>query len=353
MKKHMMQYKIIFMMISFFAGFTYSQSIDETLSNLSTDAVTKYSQPVISAFGSNMTSGWFSGLPDPYLLGFHVNVRFVGVGSLFANDSRRFSTTGQFRFTSEQADEILNESGIDPSEYPNYNEIKNDLLGQVWEVNIEGPTITGSADENVMVEFPGGEIDGYNIQPYSVALTEARGYLNNSSFLATPAIQLDLSGFAGTSVSLRYFTGVDISSLGDIDVFGAGFSHNLNFWFRDDPLPLDIGVGFYFQKFDVGNNFTNTATQTGVYISKKVGAIISFIPYVGLTYETSNSKLDYQYRFDTPAGEQTNTILVDFKGDNAIGLTLGSTIKFPVLSLNFDYKIANSQTGTIGIGFGF
>jgi hypothetical protein len=330
----------------------YSQSIEETLSYLSSDAATEYSQPAVTAFGSNMSSGWFTGLPPASTVGFHARLRFVGVGSLFNNDVRNFSTTGQFQYTSQQADDILNASGLNPSFIPNYDEIKNELLNQVWDVRIEGPTIIGSANEFVTVEFPGTAIQGVAINPYVVELADVRGFLNNSDLLTTPALQLDLSGFIGTGVSIRYFSGVNISDLGKMNVWGAGFVHNINYWF-EDPIPIDIGFGYYFQRFDIGESFQNTASQMGLYISKSIGAVVSIVPYAGLTYESSKSKLDYTYRFDTPTGPRDINLLIDYKGEDLVGLTVGTTIIFPVISLNFDYKVAQSQTGTIGIGFGF
>jgi hypothetical protein len=334
------------------AGGIFPQSIEETLSNLSSDAATEYSQPAVTAFGSNMSSGWFTGLPPTSTVGFHARLRFVGVGSLFTDDVRRFSTTVQFQYTSQQADDILIASGLNPSTIPNYNEIKNELLDKVWEAKVSGPTITGSANEYVTVEFPGTTIQGVTINPYLVELRDVVGFLNNSDMLPTPALQLDLSGFVGTGVSVRYFTGVNISNLGKINVWGVGFVHNINYWF-EDPIPIDIGFGYYLQRFDIGESFKNTASQLGLYISKSIGSIVSIVPYAGLTYESSKSRLDYDYKFDTPDGTKEVNLSIDYQSEDLVGLTFGTTIIFPVISLNFDYKVAQSQTGTIGIGFGF
>ncbi len=328
------------------------QSIEQTLSYLSSDAATEYSQPAVTAFGSNMSSGWFTGLPPTSAVGFHVRLRFVGVGSLFSDDVRRFSSTGQFQYTSQQADDIMIASGLDPSIVPNYNNIKNELLNRIWEVKFNGPTITGSANEFVKVEFPGTTIQGVTINPYVVELSDVRGFLNNSDLFSTPAVQLDVSGFIGTGVSVRYFSGVNVSNLGKINVLGAGVVHNINFWF-EDPIPIDVGFGYYFQRFDIGDSFKNDASQFGLYMSKTIGSVVSIVPYAGLTYESSKSELKYNYKFDTPAGAQEINLLIDYEREEYVGLTDGTTIIFPVISLNFDYKVAQAQTGTIGIGFGF
>lgn len=349
MKRTLAKITIIISLLLLVSVKTYTQSMDETLSNLSSDAVTKYSEPAITAFSSNMNAGWFSGLPLATTLGFHAKLRFVGIGSFFSDDIRRFSTIGYFQFTEEQADEILSESNISPLYY---EQVKSEMLSREWEVTIEGPTITGSRDEHVTVVFPGDEIQGQTVEPYTITLVDVKGYLDNSSLLPTPALQLDVSGVAGTGISLRYFTGVDIKKLGMITIYGAGIVHNINYWFAD-PVPVDIGFGLYFQRFDIGDAFTNTASQFGLYMSKSVGVIVTFVPYAGLTYENSHSKMDYDYRFDTPDGPQTARISVDYGSENTVGFVIGSTLNFPVVSLNVDFKFGQTQTGTVGLGFGF
>jgi len=61
-----------------------------------------------------MNSGWFTGLPSSSN-DIHAKLRFVGVGSFFTDDLRRFSYVGNLRLTSPQVDEILISSGYDPS----------------------------------------------------------------------------------------------------------------------------------------------------------------------------------------------------------------------------------------------
>jgi len=329
----------------------FPQSIGETLSNLSSDAVLKYSEPVISAFGSSMNSGWFTGLPSSSN-GLHAKLRFVGVGSFFTDDLRTFSHTGNLRLTSAQVDEILYSSGYDPNTIPNYESIKNEILSRDWEVLFNGPTITGNYNEYLKVDFPTAEIQGYTIDQYTLELTDVRGYLNNIDVMPSPALQFDLGSFIGTGVSVRYFRGINLQDLGIVNIFGGGISHNLNYWF-DDPLPLEIGFGYYFQSFKVGDIFTNTASQYGMFISKRIGGRISIEPYAGLSYETSRSEINYKYEFDSPAGRQELQLNIDYNGDQTVNLAIGTSINLSIFVLNFDYKFGGTNTGTVGVGFGF
>jgi len=91
----------------------------------------------------------------------------------------------------------------------------------------------------------------------------------------------------------------------------------------------------------------------GIYVSKTFGMIVSFEPYVGLTYETSRTKMQYTYYFDTPIGRRSQSIDVDLDGKNSAGLTVGAQLNLPVVSLNVDYKIAKIKTLTAGINLGF
>ena len=341
---------IIIIVILFATSGAFPQSIGETLSNLSSNAVLKYSEPVISAFGSSMNSGWFTGLPAT-TNGVHAKLRFVAVGSFFTDDYRRFSYVGNLNLTSSQVDEIISASNLNltPTEY---DFIRTELLSKEWEVRFDGPTIIGRLDEHLQVEFPGTEIQGYNIDSYTLDVTDVKGYLNNIEIMPSPALQFDLGSVAGTGVSVRYFRGINLYDLGIVNIWGGGIIHNFNYWF-DDPLPIDIGFGYYFQNFKVGDVFTNTASQYGIFLSKRIGGRISIEPYAGLTYETSRSQIDYRYEFDSPAGQQELQLHIDYNGDNSVNLALGTSINLSIFLINFDYKFGGTNTGTIGVGFGF
>lgn len=361
MKKYFLQLVLPILLAFSFSGKVNSQSIDETLSVLSSDAAVKYSQPAVTAFGTNMNSGWFSGLPTA-TNGLHVKLRFVGIGSLFTTDARRFSSTGEFRFSSSQVDDILKASDITRAQYGStYDQLKDYILNESWNVKIDGPTIIGSNDESLHVKFPGKDIpvelpDGstqyYTVDTYSISVNEVTGFLNNLPLLPTPAIQLDISSIFGTGFSFRYFKGVNIEDLGEIDIFGVGLTHNVKYWLPES-FPVNVGVAFYYQKFNLGTVFNNNSFKTGIYFGKDFGSFISISPYVGISYESSTTRIRYNYKFDTPTGVENVDVSVDYDPMNTVALTLGSTVNFPVVSLNFDFKFADTNAATVGLGFGF
>ena len=346
--KHLL---IIFAFVLTLTNLSRSQSLEETLSHLSSDAGSAYVEPVISAFGSNMNSGWVNGVPPATLFGLHFQVRLVVVGSYLKDANKAFFTSGKFRYTSSQVDEILQASGINSSNTPNYDAIKNEILSQEQQVDIAGPTITGSGKEFVEIEFHGDTIQGVTVQNFTTTLTGVEGFLDNLSIFPQPAVQLDIGNVIGTSASIRYFPSVDIKDVGKVSLWGVGLLHNIGFWFNN-PLPVELGLGFFFQKLDVGDIFVNKSTQFGVYLSKTLGVVISFTPYMGLTYESSSTSVSYTYNFDTPVGPQNTNIAFDREGINNVALTIGGALNLPVVSLNVDYKIARIKTLTLGLSFG-
>jgi len=329
-----------------------SQSLEETLSNLSQDAGVAYVGPIISAFGSNLNSGWVNGVPSASILGLDIQIRIIAIGSFFNDDKNAFVNSGKFRFTSNQADDILQASGIDLENTPNYDEVKAEILSRPWNVDISGPTIIGSGDKNVKIIFPGAEIQGVTIDSTITTLSEVTGFFGGISVFPTPAIQLNVGSIAGTNISIRYFPKIDVGSVGKVGLWGLGILHNIGFWFSN-PLPIDIGLGFFYQDLDIGTVFENKSQIFGIYASKAFGMIVSFEPYVGFTYETSRTKMRYTYVFDAPAGTQTQSISVDLDGENTAGVTIGARLNLPVVSLNVDYKIAKIKTLTAGLNLGF
>jgi uncharacterized membrane protein len=347
--KHLL---IILAFILTLTNLSRSQSIDETLSNLSEDAGIAYVGPIISAFGSNMNSGWVNGVPSASILGLDIQIRLIAIGSFFNDEDKTFVTHGKFWFTSSSADDILQASGIDPGNTPNYEAIKSEILSQPWNVDIGGPTIIGNHDEDVKIIFPGAEIQGVTIDSTITTLSGASGFLDGVPVFPTPAIQLNIGSIAGTNVSIRYFPNVHIGDVGEAGLWGLGILHNIGFWFSN-PLPIEIGLGYFYQDLDIGNVFQNKSNMFGIYASKSFGMIVSFEPYVGLTYETSRTTMQYTYYFDTPLGPQSQSINVDLDGENSVGLTIGAQLNLPIVSLNVDYKIAKIKTLTAGINFGF
>lgn len=330
-----------------------AQSLEETLSKLSSTAGSAYVKPVISAFGSNLNSGWVSILPSASKLAFHIDLKVVAMGSFFGDESKTYNTTDKFYFSSDQVDQILNASGINSSN-ANYNSLKNEMLGKSFDVNFSGPTIVGKKNDFLIIHFPGSTIQGYNMKAQDFGVPPVKGFLDELPIFPTAAVQLTVGTVFGTNVAFRYFPDTDIKNMGKFSFFGVGAIHNPGVWFPN-PIPVDIGIGYFIQKMKVGDIFESNASQFGLYVSKTVGFIISFTPYAGFVAETSKTTVAYNYQ----SNQNINGIPVppvklkfDLEGENKSGFVVGFNLHLAAININADYKISKTKTASAGVSFG-
>lgn len=335
-----------------FSSSLKAQNLDETLSKLSSTVGTAYVKPIVSAFGSNLNSGWVSQFPAATHLGFHLDIKVVAMGSFFSDDAKRFTATDQFYFDQSQTNSILASSGITPSS-PGYQSAYNQIYGQPFSVTFSGPTIIGSKDENLVVRFPGKP--SASVNAVDVQIPIVKGYIPEAlaKVFPTATAQLTVGTVFGTNLAVRYFPDVEIADLGKFSYLGVGLIHNFGVWFPN-PIPLDLTVGYFTQKLKVGTIFESNASQYGIYASKTLGIIISFTPYIGLTVETSKTNVSYDYTVTGPGGvQQKGTARFDLEGENGSSAVIGFNLHLGIININADYKLAKTKTASAGISLGF
>lgn len=328
-----------------------SGNFDNTIKNLSSDFAKGYVGPAIGSFGSNLNTGWVTKAPAATKFSFNLDIKIIAMGSMIDDAQKTFSTVGSFNFTSSQAQEIAAGITSNPLEQDN---IKQELLSHAWNLKITGPTIMGSDNQNVVLDFQGQTVQGHPIKNYD--LKDVKGFLNNLSIFPTAAIQLGIGTIYGTSFAVRWFPKVNIKDLGDFTYWGFGGMHNPAVWFNED-FPIDIAVGGFYQDLKVGTIFETKASMFGIYASKTLGSVIAFTPYIALTSEKSKTTIQYDYTYDENVGgtttQKTEHIAFDMDGSNSTGFTVGAAFKLAVLNLNIDYKFANIKTASAGLTFGF
>lgn len=349
MKKRLLSLFVALVLI--FSVQLKAQSLEETLSGLSKTAGKAYVAPVVSAFGSNLNSGWVSRVPEATLLGFYLDLKIVAMGSFFSSDVKKFTASDKFTFNDSQIDEILQRSGLKTSN-PAYNSIKNEMRQTPFDVTFSGPTIIGSKKDTLRINFPGKNIQGYQVQPYNLVIKQVIGFLDELPAFPTATAQLTLGTVFGTNVSVRYFPEVNIQDLGKFSFRGFGAIHNPGIWFPN-PLPLDIGVGYFYQQLKVGDIFDSKATQFGIYASKKFGGVIAIIPYAGLTVESSKTTVRYRGSQNINGVSVPLNIDFDLEGENTSSAVIGFNLHLAVVNINADYKFAKTKTASAGISFGF
>lgn len=352
--KKIVHFSAIFVMI-FSVQFLLGQNkdVNETLSNLSNDAARAYVSPVISAFGSNLNAGWVNKAPEAKRFGIDLDIKIVGMGSFFDDAQKTFSTSGTFRFTSAQADQLTS-SISDPTARA---EVKNQILSKDFSVGISGPTLIGSGNENVKITFNGESFNtskgNITVPTQNIILNDVNGFLEDLSVLPMGAVQFNVGTLMGTSLSFRWLPSVEIKDLGQFNFWGIGGMHNPAVWL-DKPLPVDVAFGVFYQSMDVGTVFNSTATQYGVFVSKSFNFLfLGFTPYISVTGETSSTTITYDYEFDTPTGTEKSKIDFSLDGENSGAFTVGGTFKLAILNFSVDYKLANTNTLSASVFFGF
>lgn len=349
------QYIIFFVTLLFIPFCLQAQTFEETMAKLSQIAAKKYIEPAMTGFGSNLNSGWINQVPQPKTFGFDLSIKIVGMGTFLNDKPKTFSTNGMFKFTSGQADDILANSGVSSS-HPGYAAAKQELLSKEWNVNFNGPTIIGKESDRLKIVFPGGNVAGLTISPFTETVTEVKGILDELTILPTGSPQITIGTVFGTQVLFRYLPPIDIDKLGKFKFYGFGIIHNPAVWLSN-PLPVDIGIGYFSQKLKIGSIAETDATQYGIFISKTIGNTIALIPYAGLTVEKSKTTINYEFEYQTVVNGTTinakEKINFEMEGENTSAILLGATIKLSILNLNVDYKIAKYNSLSAGVSFCF
>ncbi|MFO7445225.1 MAG: DUF6588 family protein [Ignavibacteriaceae bacterium] len=331
-------------------------NVEGTLRLLSGDAAEKYLAPVVSAFGSNLNSGWVSSIPPAVTTELNIKLSISAQGSFFSDGMKHFTSSGNFRFNEQQARTIVDNSVNADEEVKDY--IIGRILSETFNLSIAGPTIIGNKDQEVTVLFPGETYSTpygtYTVESMEI-FTGAKGFLGQIPLLPMAAVQLNVGTFYGTEAAFRFFPGIKLGDLGEYSLFGVGIITNpepyLTFL---KPLPFNLGLGVFYQTMEVDGLFESSATQFGFYASKQIGL---FIPYGSITFESSSTTVTYEYEFSIVTGDNTETLTViekvDLESKNNIGLTLGSKFKFGFFGLFIDFKLAKTSTFNTGISFSF
>jgi len=346
----------------FTVSWTWAQeaTLEQTLQNLSESAASSYLSPIGSAFGANLNAGWFHRAPDPQVFGFDIEIGVVAMAAQFPTGAEHFKTNGTFRFSTDQATEIL-------STDPNWNSlptsVQNDFLKQVtgtdFAVEMEGATIIGAADDYITIRFPGQTItedksgQSVTVDDQDVVLPVG-GFkdLAQADMLPMLAPQFSLGTVMGTAATLRYLPAAEIDpQLGAFQYFGFGLQHNPDAWLPV-PLPFDVAVGFFTQTMTIGDLFTAKATSFGLNASYKLGfEALNITPYAGYMIESSTMDVSYKYVVDTPVGPIPQKINFTLEGENTSRITLGLSIRFLVVNINADYNIGAYNNFSAGVYF--
>jgi hypothetical protein len=273
-----------------------AQSIESLLERYTGKNATGYIEPLVTAFGANVNSGWYYQAAIPQR-GFHFNIRLNAVATLFKDDSRTFMATTEGAFRPEKT--------------------------------VETSTIIGSPQ--------GASVEGEN----GTTFTFPGGYDINSFALAVPTVTV--GSIYGTEASLRYFSTTATEDIGKIELFGYGIRHNISQYI---PLsPVDIAAGFGYTRLDVGD----IVSASGIILHANVGKKFSVAHvYGGMAYESSKAEINYTFS----QGGDNQQINIDVDGKNKFRFTIGAGLNLFFLHLNVDYNIGDVNVVNGGVSLG-
>jgi hypothetical protein len=346
---------LLLLTIMFVINLFPQDDLKSTLSKLSQDAAKSYLGPTVSAFGADLNSGWIHRVPKATIFGVDIEFGITAMGTFFSNENKTFSTNGTFRFTREEADQLV------PTNYPSdvRTALINQLVSKDFGVGISGPTVVGSNNDSIKIAFEGTTLSSngtsYTIPGKSVALP-VTGYLEDMPVFPLAAPQLTIGTVYGTSVAIRYLPAITIDKkVGEFSYFGIGVQHNPAMWLPF-PLPLEVSLGLFTQTMKLGDVFESKATTFGIFASKTFGpGAFNVTPYAGISYESSSSDIAYDFVVESAVPGVTTTEHISFnaEGENSARMIIGAAFKLGFLSLNVDYNIAKYSVVSGGLSFIF
>ncbi|MCH7783659.1 hypothetical protein IID62_11400, partial [candidate division KSB1 bacterium] len=249
----------------------------------------------------------------------------------------------------EQATELA--SGVNPLFL---DAVVDEIISQDFTVGISGPTVIGSEDENVKIDFAGGTFAGETIGQRTIELAGVTGLLDGVEIIPFAAPQLSIGTVLGTQVTFRYLPSIQIADeIGELNYFGFGIQHNPMIWIGGF-FPIDVSIGYFTQTLEVGDFLEATATAYGINASKQFGGrLLNIIPYVGVMFESSEIDFRYEFDIDTPTGTSTQTVAFNAKGINETRFTVGLSFKLAAFNINADYNMGEVNSVTAGFMIGF
>ncbi len=297
-----------------------------------------YLAPVQEAGLFSMSNGWYNSGEAKPLGGFEISI----VGNI----------TG-FRNKDDKKSFVL-----DPADYDNLDFVDNP--GQARSVSTALGDIEGIVvfveDETGLVreefELPSGlEAEDFN-------------------FIPTGYIQASVGLIKGLEVKARFLPKITLDDDAEIGLFGAGIQYEFTKLLPADkllPVAISAVIGYtglngeydFTDSFDVqGENQRidasfNTWNFSAVVSTKNI-PVINF--YGGIGYITGTSDIDLLGEYVVTSGPFQATYVDPFTVStdaNGVAANIGTKIKLGFFRINAEYNIAEFNTFTAGIHFGF
>ena len=369
MKNSIKLFSVAIMITMLLAGLVFGQSLEERLQSMVSTNAEMYMNPLATAFGSGMNSGWFHSAKPHKMLGFDFGVRAMMV--TFPDDQKVFefdvSQLNDYNFSESI------EFNIDGTDYSyNVSMSAADLFP-----NTKVPTVLGNKEGVELRATPEQLVDIIENQLRDQGATEdvityASSDINSAATAAlSPLPDLTIAGIgfdylplvvpqAAVGLSLpmlpikaeiviRGLPEIELSEeLGSFQFFGGGVKLALDPFIPIPMFPVNIAVGAYTQKMSLGTVFEANNTLLTLMAGKDLSLLLFGVGVYGAVgMETSNIKIKYDLAM---ADGSVTPIEFDMKGDNKFRTTIGGRIRLAVINISADYTMGADNVLTAGVG---
>ena len=298
-----------------------------------------YFSPLAEAAIYSMSNGWYNTADAKPLGGFEISL--IGNFTSFTNK--------------EESKAFI----LDTADYENLQFVNGNTSQEVSTVlgDIEGVRVF------VEVEVAPGITERQEFELPSGLDTQG---LN---FVPTAFLQASVGLVKGLEVKARFLPNINFDEDVSIDLYGAGLQYDFTKILPADKLlPIAISAVIGYTNFTAEYDFsdqilfegdnqrieTEFDTWTFAAVASTKLPIINF--YGGLSYITGESETNVLGTYEAGIGPLSESVVDPFSiVTEASGVTanLGAKLKLGFFRLNVDYTIADFNTLTAGINFGF
>lgn len=300
-------------------GTARAQDLGQQLAKLGSEAVKKYTTPLLQGFGDGMNTAFYHSADLHDVLGFDVSVK---LGIVKVTDEQKTYTLDMP--ASITVNGIPFTRGTGPTNYP--AQLKANTAvgdGASTELKLNNGTGTG-------LILPGG--------------------VNTPVAGAPPIPQLAVGLPFGLEVIGRFAPSIKAGDAGKYSYSGFGLRYDVDQWL---PLfPIDIAVHFATQKMTFKDGadkevLTAKGTAYGVEVSKK---LIFITLYGGFQLESSTMTVAGFQGKNLQDGSTISIPSFVVKGQNKSRATVGLRLLLLIVNLQAEYSLAPSPVLGLGAG---
>lgn len=293
-----------FMIIVFISSSViFGDTLEERLSRIAYDNGKNYMKPFITAFGTNLNTGWFqtAKVTKPFRFGFMLNTALAFV-----------------------PDEDMTFMAINP----------NDTL--YVESEVETATIFGNDGGYFESKVTG--IDALML-PKGIDLNIVP-FIIPQAFIGLPY---------GFEIMVRYFPPVELSKdIGKMSFWGIGVKYQVS---KLIPLcPVAIALQGTYQQFKLEDIITANCTFFNAQLSRGL-VVLPITLYCGIGFESTKLTAEYEYTYQTLNNPVTESVELNIKGDNEFRVTAGLKFRILLIDICADYSLGKYPVARVGLGF--